>query len=329
MGWLHKYFIPGEHNNFAPHSLQKAAIAGMTVLILISFSIANLQSLLWVTSHWLVSTVLPAVVTDATNAARADEQLSPLTRSAILDRAAAMKAEDMANKGYFAHWSPDGVSPWYWFSEAGYRYVHAGENLAVHFTDSNAVVEAWLNSPSHRANILNANYTEIGIGTATGSYEGYDTVFVVQLFGAPAAAPVANTPAEIDQPIASEVTESGTPTVAGTEAPEENVSVTPEGTVVYESFAATSDPEAKPAAVEIPEPERSSFLGRLATSPRLFLQIAYSLIGLFVALALTLAAILEWRRHHPIQIAYSVALLLFMVTLFRIHLLISGGVIVA
>lgn len=329
MNWLHKYFIPSEHNDFAPHSLQKAAIAGMTVLILISFSIANLQSILWVSSHWLVSTVLPAVVTDATNAARADEQLSPLTRSAVLDQAAAMKAEDMADKGYFAHWSPEGVSPWHWFSEAGYRYVHAGENLAVHFTDSDAVVDAWLKSPSHRANIMNANYTEIGIGTASGRYEGYDTVFVVQLFGAPAAAPVTVTETETNQPIASEVTESGTPTVAGTEDPEENVSVTDEGTVVYESFAATSDPEAKPATMETPQPESPSFLGRLATSPRLFLQIAYSLIGLFVAIALTMAAVLEWRRHHPIQIAYSVALLLFMVTLFKIHMLISGGVMVA
>lgn len=66
-------------------------------------------------------------------------------------------------------------------------YAHAGENLAVHFTDSSEVVDAWMDSPSHRANIVNAQYAEIGVGTARGTFEGFETVFVVQLFGTPAA----------------------------------------------------------------------------------------------------------------------------------------------
>jgi hypothetical protein len=91
----------------------------------------------------------------------------------------------MAANEYFAHYSPDGVSPWHWFNRAGYVYAHAGENLAIHFTDSTEVVEAWMKSPAHRANIVDSKYTEIGVGTAKGTYEGYDTVFVVQLFGTP------------------------------------------------------------------------------------------------------------------------------------------------
>jgi hypothetical protein len=96
----------------------------------------------------------------------------------------------MAKNGYFAHFAPDGTSPWHWFDEAGYVYTHAGENLAIHFTDSNEVVDAWMNSPKHRENIVNGVYTEIGVGTAKGKFEGYDTVYVVQLFGTPAQAPV-------------------------------------------------------------------------------------------------------------------------------------------
>jgi hypothetical protein len=69
--------------------------------------------------------------------------------------------------------------------------VHAGENLAIHFTDSGDVVQAWMDSPTHRANIMNGNYTEIGVGTAEGTYEGFDTVYVVQLFGTPARPTVA------------------------------------------------------------------------------------------------------------------------------------------
>jgi uncharacterized protein YkwD len=130
------------------------------------------------------------VVVELTNEERVDNQSAPLRRNDTLDRAAQLKAEHMAKHEYFSHFSPDGVSPWHWFREAGYVYAHAGENLAVHFTDSAEVVEAWMDSPSHRQNIVDSRYTEIGVGTAKGTFDGYDTVYVVQLFGAPAVAPV-------------------------------------------------------------------------------------------------------------------------------------------
>lgn len=331
MSWFRRNFIPSKSNAFRPNILQTAAVVGMVVLVLISFAIANFQSLIWVTSEWLVSAVLPAIVADATNEARTEEALTPLTRSAVLDRAAELKAKDMADNNYFAHWSPAGLSPWHWFEEAGYRYIHAGENLAVHFTDSNAVVEAWLNSPSHRQNILNSNYTEIGIGTATGKFEGHDTVFVVQLFGTPNPAQVS-----VQNPLSQSVIEEvaatpGVPTVAGTESGEVDVSVTDEGTVVYESHTAVSYLEVSssaPTSAATVE-TKAEAIGRLATSPRLFLQIAYSLIGLFVLGALLVSAVIEWRRQHPVQIAYSVALIVLMIALFRVHMAISGGVVIA
>lgn len=173
-------------------TLQKISVSLMAFLVMLTFVGANLHALLWQQSSWLVSTVLPAVVVEMTNEERQHLNEPDLRRNPTLDAAAKMKAQHMAQHEYFSHYSPDGVSPWYWFNEAGYVYAHAGENLAIHFTDSSEVVEAWMDSPTHRANIVNANYTEIGVGTAEGQFEGYDTVYVVQLFGAPAAvAPVA------------------------------------------------------------------------------------------------------------------------------------------
>lgn len=348
--WLKKFFVPNVENDFKPHALQRAALVGMMALVLISFSVANLQSILWVSSEWLVSTILPAVVTDATNTARAEEGKSPLTRNSALDEAARLKAEDMARNEYFAHWSPTGVSPWHWFTEAGYSYVHAGENLAVHFTDSAVVVDAWLKSPTHRENIMNAKYTEIGIGTAKGRYEGYDTVFVVQMFAAPAAAaaapvavatalPEAPEPeivlAEAEETITEEDEAIVPPAVAGAQEDSEvNASVTEEGTVVYETFAATvAEDVAETVEEVISAPTASitsspSTFSRVLTSPRLVLQIVYSILGLFVIFALITSIVIEWRRHHPVQIAYATAMLLMMIVLFQVHLLASSGAII-
>jgi len=179
------YFIPHGDNGYAPHSLQKGAVVGMLFLVILSFTITNVLSLLWVSSEWMVSTILPAVIVDLTNKERGAESLGTLQRNSVLDEAARMKAEDMADNEYFAHYSPTGVSPWYWFGQAKYNFVNAGENLAIHFSDSSDVMKAWMDSPTHRANIMDGKYTEIGIGTAKGRYQGFDTVYVVQLFGTP------------------------------------------------------------------------------------------------------------------------------------------------
>ncbi|MBX4198760.1 CAP domain-containing protein [Candidatus Parcubacteria bacterium] len=133
-----------------------------------------------------LAAVLPAVVAALTNDARRVNNEASLTGNALLDKAAQAKANDMATKGYFSHVSPDGTLPWQWISRAGYRYEYAGENLAVNFEDSDRVVNAWLASPTHRFNILRPQYTEIGIGTATGIYNGRQATFVVQMFANPA-----------------------------------------------------------------------------------------------------------------------------------------------
>src|SRR4029079_16600268 len=110
--------------------------------------------------------VISAVLVDLANGDRAQHGYGTLTLNSTHVAAAQAKANDMAAKGYFAHVSPDGTDPWHWFKEAGYQFDYAGENLAVNFVDSGDVNDAWMNSPTHRDNILNPHYTEIGIATA-------------------------------------------------------------------------------------------------------------------------------------------------------------------
>ena len=133
-----------------------------------------------------LSAIYASVLVNLANRDRVTANVSELRVSPILEKAAQMKADDMAGKSYFAHNTPDGKTPWYWFEQAGYEYIYAGENLAVNFENSEDVETAWINSRSHFLNIINPKYTEIGIATSTGIYKGREAVFVVQMFGAPA-----------------------------------------------------------------------------------------------------------------------------------------------
>lgn len=142
------------------------------------------------------ATVLVGTLTSGTNAERQLSNLSVLKENTLLNESAQLKVEDMVKNNYFAHNSPDGKAPWYWIDKAGYKYEYAGENLAVNFTESEDVVNAWMNSPTHRANIVKSNYTEIGTGIATGTYKGKEATFVVQHYANPRAsvgATVSNT----------------------------------------------------------------------------------------------------------------------------------------
>ena len=119
------------------------------------------------------------------NQERVERGLNSLTVNDRLQTAAQWKAEDMIEKDYWEHFH-NGKSPWEWMKEAGYDYLDAGENLAIDFSELELVHQAWMNSPTHRENIINYKYKEIGIGIASGDFEGHETIVVVQMFGNPA-----------------------------------------------------------------------------------------------------------------------------------------------
>lgn len=118
------------------------------------------------------------------NAKRAEAGLAALVLDQRLSRAAALKAQDMFAKNYWAHNSPDGKTPWEFVTFAGYRYRVAGENLAKNFSMSGAVVDAWMASPTHKENIMRSDYKDIGFAVVNGILGGEETTLVVQIFGA-------------------------------------------------------------------------------------------------------------------------------------------------
>lgn len=168
------------------HRFIKPALVGVLSLTVLIEAFILVGGIAFIKQHAGLASVLPGVVALLTNDARTEQELLPLAENELLTKGAQLKANDMAEKGYFSHTGPDGSQPWKWFRDVGYRYQYAGENLAVNFTESEDVVNAWMNSPSHRANILKRDFTEIGIGIATGTYKGRAAVFVVQFFGKPA-----------------------------------------------------------------------------------------------------------------------------------------------
>ena len=171
-----------------------------------------------------------------TNEERTANGLAGLTINTTLNQAAQAKADDMAARDYWSHNTPEGNPPWTFFTNAGYSYQTAGENLAYGFDSSADAVVGWMNSPGHKANILNNTYKEVGFGIANSSnYQGtgpetivvamYASPQVLASSPAPASTPVAKpapTPAPAAEPIPAETQPAPTQ-----EAPKEEANTTP------------------------------------------------------------------------------------------------------
>jgi hypothetical protein len=190
-GWLKNAFIPHEGNGHKPHILRPRTVA-FACLILVVAEVGFLFTASYIVPKTKFFGIIDAnALVDETNAARTQNGVAELNVSPLLTQAAQEKANDMVANNYFAHTSPSGLTPWYWFEQVGYAFSFAGENLAVNFTDSEDVTDAWMNSPEHRANILDNDYTQIGIATAEGTYNGQPAIYVVEEFGTPASQPIA------------------------------------------------------------------------------------------------------------------------------------------
>jgi len=135
----------------------------------------------------------PIGLLDETNLRRTDNGLAGLNVNSQLTKAAQAKAEDMATRDYWSHTTPDGKEPWWFVSNTGYNYLTVGENLAYGFDTSTSTVAGWMNSAAHRANLLNANFQDVGFGIAnSANYQtnGQETI-IVAMYGKSAVPPVA------------------------------------------------------------------------------------------------------------------------------------------
>ncbi len=129
------------------------------------------------------SSITPTKVIDLTNKEREKQGLAPLVLNTTLSQAALAKAADMFQDQYWSHFAPDGKTPWDFMKESKYVYTVAGENLARDFMHTEDMMKAWMNSPTHKENIVNSKYKEIGIAVVDGELEGVETTLVVQMFG--------------------------------------------------------------------------------------------------------------------------------------------------
>lgn len=163
------------------NKIQKYALLAVIVLLLTIFSSQIVNSV-----KILVRTaILPDVLVELVNQDRSSNALVRLQVNEKLVKAAQLKADHMAKNGYFAHIGPNGEDVRSFLNDVDYDFLRAGENLAVKFNSSEEVEKAWMESPSHRANLLKPEFSEIGIATAEGLYKGKTTTFVVQMFGLP------------------------------------------------------------------------------------------------------------------------------------------------
>lgn len=355
---LKKYFIPNQENDHKPHFLREKSVLVVASIATILLFASVIGSYL-VKSTKFLAAIQSAFLVDLANEDRAEQGFGQLTINDKLVAAAQMKANDMAEKSYFAHTSPEGITPWHWFEQSEYKYIYAGENLAVNFNRSEDVEEAWMNSPLHRANILNSRYKEIGIATSEGVYKGKNTTFVVQMFGTPSTL---NIPAQasVVEPVASVpdtetqdtvVLNNISPEVEGEsdtnlelvketnkteEVKEEKVSQatqvqtetqTQEPVIADDGdFVETVNPEFRDQNVAGTEDSQESetvvytnWFERFVVNPGEAVNKAYVILFVVILFSLILKIFVAINKQHPKNIAYGVLLLVLILIFMYIN----------
>ncbi len=288
---LKQWLVPHHHNDHRPHLIRRHGLAlvaavlavvqlgGYVLRPAVAHSVSNGQVLAYATD------IAPVDLFDQTNQQREAAGLAPLHLDARLNQSATLKAQNMFAEDYWAHVSPDGIQPWHWFDVAGYAYHYAGENLAKDFDTSSGVMQGWMNSPGHRANILNPNYTDVGFAVMNGTLQGEETTLVVAHYGSPAgglgvtATVPAATPRSTVQPAPAPAVIAPAPTPAPTPVP---------------TLAPTPTPLVTPEPVK---PIVTGQITRAAPAPRTY--------NLFAPLALTQT--LNW--HNLVTLGLLVLLL--------------------
>lgn len=180
--------VPHQANQFRPRAVGRYGIAIIVAFVLLAQGLYN-----GLTSGNILGTeaqVTSAGLLAATNSARVERGEKPLANNVQLAEAAKLKVRNMFDKQYWAHTAPDGTTPWHWFGQVGYAYADAGENLAKNFTTSDSTVSAWLASPTHRANVLKAEYQDVGFAVMSGMLGDKPTTLIVALYGTPDQATV-------------------------------------------------------------------------------------------------------------------------------------------
>jgi hypothetical protein len=247
--------------------------------------------------------------------------MGALALNAQLDSAAQTKANDMAARDYWSHNTPDGKTPWTFIAAAGYQYQTAGENLAYGFGTAGDTITGWMNSPEHRANILNSSYRDVGFGIVNiPSYQnsGPETL-VVAMYASPAVTPAAASTQSPSKPPAATPAPAPAPAPAApAPSPAALATTTPAPTT---PSAATSHvaTDSSPSAPSPEPPTRQVARLQLVADNTPLNFFAIGLIGVVGFLFLLLRHSLAWHRrlvrgerfilHHPALDVATVSLI--------------------
>src|SRR3989344_923338 len=302
INFLSHIFLPAESNNYRAKLLHHNVLILFIAVVFTSSLLfdalkSTLPSVLGIQTNITVEQLVAL-----TNQKRAESGLSPLTLNDQLSNAASLKAADMLEKDYWAHNSPDGNTPWVFIKQAGYSYTYAGENLAKGFNSAEEVVNAWMESPKHRDNMLFKNYSDVGFSVVSGKLGGQDTVLIVQELGDQAGRPIASS--ETSQP---------------TPLPEPQITQTLVTAKSDSTPAAASTPDTAVGVFATSETNQRPILNSLSFP----LNIDKALVAFFIFVFILDMIVVERKRivrlvgHNTDHIFFLVAVFLFIVVLGR------------
>lgn len=180
---LHNWFIPHKDTHKKAHLI---SWEGLVIYILIFIFLQVGFSAVGYSKPGILgisANIDQKKLIELTNSERQKKGLPPVSENEALDKAASLKAQNMFEENYWAHFAPSGRTPWDFILGSGYKFTYAGENLAKNFYNSSDVVSAWMASPTHRDNLLNPKYQDIGIAVMEGVLNGQKTTLIVQEFG--------------------------------------------------------------------------------------------------------------------------------------------------
>jgi len=180
---IYHWFVPNKKNKFHPLALRAT---GLIIFLAIFLAIPIIYNFTTAKQFRVLGYATNVTVSDLyslSNQERVNNGLTPLNSNKALDSAALAKANDMMTDSYWAHIAPDGTTPWFFITNAGYSYSIAGENLAKGFNTSSGVVAGWMASPTHRDNVLNSAYKDVGYAVVNGRLSGSETTLVVAMYG--------------------------------------------------------------------------------------------------------------------------------------------------
>lgn len=332
---LKHLFHPQRSNNHRPKFLHPKPLLYLSFIAFGFFQLVGLLSVVHTQSGSILgyaSNITVSQVVEATNSLRSASGLETLSYSSQLSQAAIAKAQSMFSEGYWAHTSPNGKEPWDFIKATGYTYKIAGENLARDFDTTPPMMDAWMNSSTHRANIMNPRYQEIGIAVVDGQLNGVETTLVVQMFGTPDTKVVTQQPS-VSVPARSTTTasvnglenaEPETVTLDNEKAPETQVNLAENLEQINQNQTANLEETEVLAQTVVPQ---GTLLNGILYSPKHVLRAFFLSIILIVLTILIYDGIVAGHRDSVRLVGKNLAHIMLFLTILYLVIAFKGGVV--